>query len=204
MVDKDSKSKLIEAALPLFAIKGYAAVSIRELAEAAGVNVALINYHFGGKESLYEAVVKSQLTLLVEVFNKEKTANLTPMERVGLFGKNLVTFHQRSPYLRRLISSELSNPTPCFDKVIKKHIRMFFPTVQVALTDGISEKDFRSDFNPTLAAIAVAGMIHFYFLAQPVVNDLMPPYDGRDEEYLQEVLSIYFQGISRKEGEIHP
>lgn len=199
MVDKDSRSKLIDAALPLFAVKGYAAVSIRELAEAAGVNVALINYHFGGKEGLYAAVIESQFSRLDELLKPVATMSSEPSERIRAYVKNIVTEHQRSPHLRRLIASELSNPTPCFEKVVKKNVKNFFPKIHTVLSDGMTQS-FRPDLNPPMAAIAIAGMIQFYFLAQPIVDELIPPYNGRDEDYLREVLNIFFQGIHIKDG----
>ena len=50
--------KLINTAGPLFAEDGLKGTRIRSITEAAGVNVAGINYHFGGKEKLYSAVAK--------------------------------------------------------------------------------------------------------------------------------------------------
>ena len=50
--------KLINTAGPLFAEDGLKGTRIRSITEAAGVNVAGINYHFGGKEKLYSAVAQ--------------------------------------------------------------------------------------------------------------------------------------------------
>src|SRR5205814_3020201 len=49
----DAPARLLKAARKLFADRGLAATSIRELAQEAGVNVAAVNYHFGDKEQLY-------------------------------------------------------------------------------------------------------------------------------------------------------
>lgn len=54
----DSKKALIEAASELFTAKGYEAVSTRELTDAAGVNLAAIQYHFGSKENLFVATMR--------------------------------------------------------------------------------------------------------------------------------------------------
>jgi AcrR family transcriptional regulator len=51
-----SRERLLRAGLSLFARQGYAKTSTRELAEAAGVNVASISYYFGDKAGLYRAV----------------------------------------------------------------------------------------------------------------------------------------------------
>ena len=52
-----AQKALIEAGLKLFGTKGFDATSTRELAAEAGVNIALIAYHFGGKEGLRQAIV---------------------------------------------------------------------------------------------------------------------------------------------------
>jgi TetR/AcrR family transcriptional regulator, regulator of cefoperazone and chloramphenicol sensitivity len=52
---EDSRQRLLLAALRLFAEQGYAKTSTRELAEAAGVNIAAISYYFGDKAGLYRA-----------------------------------------------------------------------------------------------------------------------------------------------------
>ena len=59
-LEKDSQTKLLEAATSLFAQKGFSGVSVRQLAEAANVNIAAISYYFRGKEGLYQAVLEEQ------------------------------------------------------------------------------------------------------------------------------------------------
>jgi AcrR family transcriptional regulator len=53
---EDARQRLLVASLKLFAEKGYAQTSVRDLAVAAGVNVASISYYFGDKAGLYKAV----------------------------------------------------------------------------------------------------------------------------------------------------
>ena len=53
---EDARARLVAAGLRLFADQGFAKTSTRELAEAAGVNVAAISYYFGDKAGLYRAV----------------------------------------------------------------------------------------------------------------------------------------------------
>ena len=55
---QDSKLRLIQAALDLFVTKGFSGVSIREIADKASTNSALISYYFGDKEGLFKEVFK--------------------------------------------------------------------------------------------------------------------------------------------------
>jgi len=56
MTAEDRKRAIVRAALPLFARKGFAATTTRELAKAAGVSEPLLYRHFPGKEALYEEI----------------------------------------------------------------------------------------------------------------------------------------------------
>ena len=54
------------AAIRLFALKGYSDVSIRDIGKEAGVNSAAISYYFGGKRELYSAILQKGSALLVD------------------------------------------------------------------------------------------------------------------------------------------
>ncbi len=54
---KAAKQRIFEAALALFARKGYAGVGVREIAKKANVNISMINYYFGEKAGILKAVI---------------------------------------------------------------------------------------------------------------------------------------------------
>src|SRR3984885_15506873 len=58
---EDARARLIDAAIKLFADKGYEGTSVRDLATAAGVNVAAGSYHFGSKDELYHEALRACL-----------------------------------------------------------------------------------------------------------------------------------------------
>jgi len=58
------RQRLISAAGPVFARHGYEAATVTQICAAAGANVAAINYHFGGKRSLYREVVRAAIQWL--------------------------------------------------------------------------------------------------------------------------------------------
>jgi AcrR family transcriptional regulator len=74
---QDTKSRIIDAAEVLFMEHGFEATSLRSLTAAAGVNLAAVNYHFGSKEDLFQAV----LTRRLDPMNLERIELLDRMER---------------------------------------------------------------------------------------------------------------------------
>ena len=72
-----TKTRILDAAERLFVEHGFEATSLRSLTSAAGVNLAAVNYHFGSKEELFQAV----LTRRLDPMNQERIALLEKLER---------------------------------------------------------------------------------------------------------------------------
>jgi AcrR family transcriptional regulator len=60
----DTKRRILESGVEQFGAQGYRGTRLRELIEAAGVNQAAVNYHFGSKEGLYRAILQEYAELL--------------------------------------------------------------------------------------------------------------------------------------------
>ena len=74
---QDTKSRILDAAEHLFMEHGFEATSLRSLTSAASVNLAAVNYHFGSKEELFQAV----LTRRLDAMNQERIDLLAKLER---------------------------------------------------------------------------------------------------------------------------
>jgi AcrR family transcriptional regulator len=72
-----TKEKILDAAEALFMEHGFEATSLRQITATAGVNLAAVNYHFGSKEELFQAV----LTRRLDPMNQERIALLARFER---------------------------------------------------------------------------------------------------------------------------
>jgi AcrR family transcriptional regulator len=57
-----TRTKLLNSALELFALRGYAATSVDAIAEAAGVSAGLLYHHFDGKAAVLNAIFEQSLT----------------------------------------------------------------------------------------------------------------------------------------------
>src|SRR3954471_13629244 len=77
VADAGTKSRILDAAEQLFMEHGFEATSLRQLTSAAGVNLAAVNYHFGSKEELFQAV----LTRRLDPMNQERIELLEALER---------------------------------------------------------------------------------------------------------------------------
>jgi AcrR family transcriptional regulator len=76
----ETRTRILDAAEELFMQHGFEGTSMRQLTARAGVNLAAVNYHFGSKDALIEAVFKRRL----DPMNAERVAALDALEKDGL------------------------------------------------------------------------------------------------------------------------
>lgn len=201
IMSKDTPAKLIDAAFILFAEKGFSAVTIREVAEASSTNSALISYYFGGKEGLYRAVLEQQFAKVGQALLSVSIQNKRPLERIATFAWAIINLHQTNPYLLRLVNAELSTTTPYFKEVVKLYISRNFEFICQAIREGIAVGEIREEIQPEYAALALAGIMNFYFLAKPLEQQFITLDDNSDNEYCKQAIQIYLNGIRRNGSE---
>src|ERR1700744_4327893 len=87
------RARLLEAAGEIFARKGFECATSREICLCAGVNLAAVNYHFGGVESLYVAALHEahDRTTWVDKVNLEGFAGLPAKEKLKAVLRHLVS-----------------------------------------------------------------------------------------------------------------
>lgn len=116
---------MLEVAGEVFAKRGYAHATSKEICQRAGANVAAVNYHFGGKEALYTAVLIEAHRRLVTV---EELAALAESkadarEKLGAFiGKILSELsgkNSKSSWQFRVLMREMLSPSPMIDRMVK-------------------------------------------------------------------------------------
>jgi AcrR family transcriptional regulator len=68
MADQTTKERLVSAGTKIFAEKGYRDATVAEICEKAEANIAAVNYHFGDKESLYDACWRHAFSITATTF----------------------------------------------------------------------------------------------------------------------------------------
>src|SRR5512139_593226 len=194
MALRDTRSKILSAATPLFAMHGLNGVSIRDLASAAGVNLSLVSYHFGGKEGLYTEILKGQFKGF-RYIDDIAESDLPPLEKFEQYIRGTIRRYRENPYLLRYYVSELSNPTPCFRTIVRPAVQKVLKVLREAIEQGIARNHLRKTLNPADGVLALAGMINFYFLVAPATKGFVEHHPERDEELVRHFMDIVKYGF---------
>ncbi|MBO0661601.1 TetR/AcrR family transcriptional regulator [Jiella sp. MQZ9-1] len=94
---RDTRSAIRKQALALFAERGYGAVSMRDIAEAAGIRQGAIYNHFAGKQDLLADLMISHLDRLLAALVRAVPAGGDPMRRLEAFASFHVGYHLDQP-----------------------------------------------------------------------------------------------------------
>ena len=104
----DTKSKILAIAEELFAELGFDATSTRLIAKKAGVNIAMLNYYFGGKEGLYMAILERHITANRVRLQHINSDNISSFEKLDRFIDGYVDGMKRSICVQKLMYIEMS------------------------------------------------------------------------------------------------
>ena len=129
LVMDETRAKLMDAAGYEFAEKGFDGATVRSICERAGTNLAAINYHFGDKERLYEAVLMlahhSRPSLASRSEEPHPDPRLAFRQFVESFLEDAV-WHQQTPWQQGVMFREIASPTKASDTMIREAFRPRF------------------------------------------------------------------------------
>jgi AcrR family transcriptional regulator len=114
-----TRQALLDHATDVFAESGFDGASVREITRRATINLAAINYHFGGKEALYREVLRLAIAALSDasLLDDDTIGRVSRDEAVRLFIRQQVTpllkHGQIGRYLR-IFAWETLAPTPVY------------------------------------------------------------------------------------------
>jgi AcrR family transcriptional regulator len=123
MNETDTGTALIRAATRLFAARGYAGTSIRAITAEAGANLGAVTYHFGTKEKLYAAVLRSLFVPLAESVESAAAGPGNALDRIEailrLFFTHLSEHPEMPPLLLHEVAAGRAPPEGGFVQVLR-------------------------------------------------------------------------------------
>lgn len=181
-----TKLRLIESAAAVFADHGYREATVAEICRRAEANIAAVNYHFGSKEGLYEAVWHHLLEIVDDHYpwppagsRPEETVAALIRQRVrAIFDKG------KLGWLPRILHLQLANPAPETDRLVEKYL---VPRMR-RLTEAIGAM---MDRDPDSFMVRNCALnIHSQIVMLNVCDHARRKLLGRDEATPEQVESI--------------
>ena len=172
----DSRDKILHAAGPIFAEKGYNSATVREICQIADVNVAAVNYHFGDKESLYiETVKHATRSLAAKVPLPDWAADASAEVRLRGMIRTLLTrlLSNAAPWEQQLMIREVLHPTAACRAMAEEYFRPHFELL-LGILDQLLPAETPHHQRRQIGFSIIGQCVH-YRLAAGVVEMLTPP-----------------------------
>lgn len=172
-----SRERLLHAAMRLFAEQGFAKTSTREIALAAGTNIASISYYFGDKAGLYRAAFTEPAPKPHEDIAAFINPALTLRESLLAFYSQLLGPLKQGDLARmcmRLWYREMLEPTGLWHEKVDNGIRPAHAALTLVLGRHMGIKDVENDDDLSRLAFCVVGMAIQLMVTRDVVDTIRP------------------------------
>jgi len=146
------------AAATLFSSRGFDGVSMDDIARGAGVNKAMIYYHFEDKLALYRSIVSDGLQTMSETATGIAAGDLTPHAKLDSFIESFVRMTETRPWMPAMMLREIAEGAPRLDPATMEHMRGVIGSFVAILRNGQQSGAFRQ-VHPILAYESVVGPI---------------------------------------------
>jgi TetR/AcrR family transcriptional regulator, fatty acid metabolism regulator protein len=141
---------ILDAAVRVFATRGYHTSRVGDIAEEAGIAHGLLYHYFSSKEEVLETVFRENWSELLEAFARIEAPEATSLEQLAAIAKILLRAWRERPDLVRVMVREVARSPQLQGQV--DEIREGFQLIQRVIERGQADGSFRDDVDPRLAS----------------------------------------------------
>ncbi len=200
-LELDTEGKIKLAAQKVFHEKGFDATKTRDIAEEAGINLALLNYYFRSKRKLYDLIMMETLQsffgAVVNIMNDETT---TIHEKLSAFVAHYIDTISKNQDIPMFILNEIRvNPDNLMEKIFFKEKILTTVFAQQFKTEVA--KGNVTDINPIHLLLNLSSMVVFPFIAKPLISAVTEMPDKNYLELMQErkkLIPMWIEMITKK------
>ncbi len=196
--EQDTRASILIAARRIFAKRGLDGTSVREVAEAARVNNAMIYYHFKDKDDLYRSVLSDSFSAMIDIWHDPIFSSKTTVRRkIARYVESFIRFQKGNEELRRIMAMEFAGSGGDINWICERYFADNFSRLSRLFKEGMQKGEIRK-MNPSMAVASLIGVVVHNFILQPVAEhvhghrvDLSPRKFGAF------VTELFFTGLSK-------
>jgi len=193
---KEPRQRILDAAISLFAQKGYAGVGVREIAKAADVNIAMISYYFEGKVGILKVILNEFHDQYYQVIKNIDIESSPPEECVRMIVHNMVDLIKENTERAMVSFNALPLDIPEIADIKAKRVSELIKAISgLANRYGLDPNDavLISIIGPFLISTILA---HFRF--KPVQEHIfrIKFNDAFYERYKETIATLFLYGIT--------
>lgn len=201
----DTKAVLIQASLKVFAQKGYDGATVKDIAEAAKVNVSLISYHFGGKENLFRAclqgIAEERLQAAERILQPCKDKDEFRV-RLRIFAEDFIMGHLDNPDALTIIHRDFDMGQPIVIEIFTNVFSRMMELFTAFFKSAIKHSALRPDLDiQIVTSLIMGGLVHT--IRTDTVRKCCTKVSIHDkkfrDKFLDQYITVFCHGLLREE-----
>ena len=162
-----TRDRLFAAAATEFAARGFAGASVDRIAAAAGVNKAMLYYHFKSKARLYSEVLRDMFEAVASRLPQARVRGADPADRIRAVVVAIAREAEARPHFPSIWLREIAEGGTHVDTDTMAVIAGILKHVAAAVDAGVAARRFRAT-NPLLVQLGIVGPLLMFFATAPM------------------------------------
>ena len=188
------RREIMDAAAQVFAQKGYAAATTRDIAEASDIGESTLYNYFEGKREIFLAIIQRQAAQIDIVFADFSRLE-TRQQMADIFVRVMDILLSQAPYTRTLLGEAWFN-----DEILSQYLGKRLVQISAYLEEYIRSRIHSGQFrpvDPSLAARMVISVFMGFLL--PALRGIETPPEGDHRRHLADmIISLWLDGVERR------
>ncbi len=194
----NTRALILDAAGKIFAERGYADATSKEICELAGTNTAAVNYYFGGKDKLYEEVLVEahQRFISVEDLTEIIAYDADPEKKLHAFVRRLIHTTESSPgsWEGKVLMREMAAPSPNMPEMLASAIQGK-AALGLGLISEITGLHPRSAAAQRALAFVILPCISLIILPAELRTKVLPGTDTSAPDFIDDLMRYVLAGL---------
>lgn len=196
----DKQLQILEVAVNLFAEQGFDGTSVRDIAKAADVNIAMISYYFGSKEKLMEAIfARHSANVRFQLENLLHDKEMGPFEKMEkLIDSYLEKYFSQQCFHKIVVRSQMSNQSNSVKPILHVMKKPNQELITKLIQEGQKKGAFKKNIDVPLLLATMIGTANQVMTAQQFyrdVNGLQHLSDTEFDKLMKKKLSQHIKTL---------
>lgn len=194
-MDQSTEEKIKTAARKIFHEKGYSGTRTRDIAEEAGINLALLNYYFRNKKRLFELVMSDSLEDFFSSIREAFVDTSTDLDqKIHIIINNYLDQLTANPNIPIFLLNELRSSPDALVKKSELRGVLNSSSFMQQLEERLRETK-QTDINPFHLIVNILGLTVFPFMASPMIKEMRQINDEQFMAFIEERRTLIPQWI---------
>jgi len=155
----DKRRLILDAAVGVFARRGFTACRVSDVADEAGVAYGLVYHYFDSKEEILDTLFVERWQLMLDAIETIDRGEASGREKLGLVAAFIIDSYRHSPDVMKVIIVEVTRAAHSFGREHLDHIRIAYDRIGRIVEAASREGEFKPDISPQFAAMCFYGAI---------------------------------------------